>query len=274
MSTSDNFYKDDLYQYYNIVQNSHLTYIKSTLIWTLRDFFSKSAYFHYSVDNYGFPLITDHTNLPPGADLPSGYGSRPDLSPTETLTTRLFIGEAYSQKVIFYPAIIVKNAGSKYVPLSATRNSGTVQYEHIIYEDGYGNQTNISRPSTFVTAGSWEGNYSIDVITRSQTSRDSLVSLIAMCFTEVNFDSLVDIGVIIKPITIGSPNETEDRNDKLFRQTLNLEIRSEWRREIPISTLIDAVVFSVEFANLEVPDPIIAQNLTIKTEVNLDDVFE
>ena len=248
-----------------------LVYPKEVIIATLRDFFSQDSYYHYSKDQWGFANTTDHTDLAPGADLPYGAGAHPELNEDSILSTRLFIGENYRKDVIFYPAILIKSGGSRYVPISINREKGAVQYEDVIFEDGYGNQTVVSRPKTFITAGAWEGSIIIDVMTRSLRSRDDLIELIAMCFTEIHFDSLYDVGVLIKPLSIGSPSETDDRNDKLFRQSITLDIRTEWRREIPIGNLIDAIMFSVEFAYLDNPNAPVAANLTINTEVNVSD---
>ena len=66
-------------------------------------------------------------------------------------------------------------------------------------------------------------------MSRSLRARDDLVELIGMCFTEVHFETLHQIGIIVKPISVSGTSETDDRNDKLFRQTLTLDIRTEWR---------------------------------------------
>jgi len=249
-----------------------ILYPKEVIIATLRDFFSHDSLYHYSKDQWGFANTTDHTDLLPGADLPYGPGSHPEFG-SNPLSTRLFIGENYRKNGIFYPAILVKSGGSRSVPISINRNKGSVQWENILFQDGYGNEKIVHRPKSFVTAGAWEGSIVIDVITRSLKSRDELIELIAMCFTEIHFDSLYDVGVIVKPISIGSPTETDDRNDKLFRQSLTLDIRTEWRREIPVASVIDAIVFSVEFGNLSSPNPVIAPNLTINTDVNILDTI-
>jgi hypothetical protein len=261
MSTN-NFFKTDLFKLHNIIQASMLVYPKEIIIATLRDFFSKDSYYHYSKDQWGFANTVDHTDLVPGAGL------------NDNLTTRVFIGENYRYEGIYYPAILVKSGGSRYVPISINRDQGSVQYENIIFEDGYGNQTNVSRPLSFVTAGAWEGSIIIDVMTRSLRSRDDLVELIGMCFTEVTFDTLYDIGLIIKPITISGVSETDDRNDKLFRQTLTLDIRTEWRREIPIGNIIDSILFTMTFQDLSKPNGSpVAANLTINTEISLTDLL-
>ena len=188
----------------------------------------------------------------------------------DNTTTRLFIGENFRYDGIYYPAILVKNGSSKYVPISFNRDKGTVKYDSILYKDGYGNQKIISRPKSFVTSGAWEGDVSIDIVTRSLRARDDLVELVAMYFTEIAFDTLYEIGIIAKPISISGPSESEDRNDKLFKQSLNISIRTEWSREIPISSIIDTITFAVDFVDLN-NSATAGKNLTINTLTSILD---
>jgi hypothetical protein len=269
--SSNNFSKSDLFGLHHIIQSSMVVYPKEIIIATLRDFFSKDSYYHYSKDQWGFANTTDHTDLPPGADLPTNFNS--NGAAQEGLSTRLFIGENYRYDGIYYPAVLVKSGGSRSVPISINRDKGGVQYDNIVFEDGYGNQTVVNRPVSFYTAGAWEGSINIDIMTRSLRSRDDLAELIGMCFTEVTFDTLYDVGLIIKPLQIGAPTETYDRNDKLFRQTLTLDIRTEWRREIPVGNLIDVILFTVNFQDLSRPESPVAANLTINTETSLTDIL-
>lgn len=257
---SNNFFKSDLYSLHNIIQASMMVYPKEMIIYTLRDFFSKDSYYHYSKDAWGFPNTIDHTDLEPGAGI------------NNDLTTRVYIGENYRYDKIYYPAILVKSGGMRYVPISINRNQGTIQYENIIYTDGYGNNTVIKRPKTLVTAGAWEGSIVIDVFSRSLRSRDDLVELVGMCFTELYYEELRKIGIVVKPLSIGSPTELDDRNDKLFRQSITLDIRTEWRREIPVENLVDSILFTIMFENLSnsIDDP--APNLTIRTELINEDL--
>lgn len=266
---ANNFFKSDLMRLNHIVQASMLVYPKEVIIATLRDFFSHDSTYHYSKNQWGFANTTDHTDLPLGADVPTIFNKYGANEPG--LSTRLFIGENYRYDGIYYPAVLVKTNGSRYVPVSINRNQDTVQYEDVIYEDGYGNQTVISRPKCFVTAGAWEGSIVIDVLTRSLRSRDDIVENIAMCFTEIYFDTLYDIGIIVKPLSISAPSESEDRNDKLFKQSITLDIRTEWRREIPISNTIDSILFSVTFGDLNTDN--IAPNLTINTDILFVDIL-
>lgn len=272
MSTN-NFFTSDLYRIHNIVQSSMLNYPKEIIIATLRDFFSKDSYYHFSKDQWGFANTTDHTDLPPGADLPYGPGANPDLNPSSLLSTRVFIGENYRYDGIHYPAILVKSGSSKYNPLSINREKGGIQYEEILFEDGYGNKTLIRRPAYFITAGIWDTSINIDIMTRSLRARDDLAELIGICLTDITFESLVDVGIVVKPISIGAPSESDDRNDKLFRQTISCDIRTEWRREIPVGNLIDSIFFAVTFQNLESPNSPSPQNLNIYTDVSVTDLL-
>ncbi len=265
MSSNDVF-KSDLYGLYNLIQASMLVYPKEMIIDLLRNWFDEDSYYHYSKDQWGFPNTTDHTDLPPGADIPSPNDN-------SLLSTRLYIGENYRFDGIYYPAILVKSGGMRYVPISINREKGSVKYEDVIYEDGYGNYSTIKRPQSFVTAGVWEGSIIIDIITRSLRSRDDLAQLVGMFFTEVTPETLYDVGIIVKPPQIGAPSESDDRSDKLYRLSMTLDIRTEWRREIPVGNLIDAIFFTVDFQDLQNIDAPVANNLTINSEISITDML-
>jgi hypothetical protein len=269
---TNNFNRDNLNHLHNMVQSSMIVYPKEIILSTLRDYFSQSDFYHYSKDQWGFPNTTDHTDLPPGADLPVGsYGST--ASSNELLSTRLFIGENYKHNGIYYPAVLVKNGGTKYVPISINREKGGVQYEDLIYEDGNGNHTIIHSPAYFFTAGVWEGQIVIDILSRSLRARDDLAELIGTCFTEIYVDSLYDIGILVKPLNISSPSESDDRTAKLFKQSITLDIRTEWRRQIPINNIIDTIFFTATFEDLSRPEEPISPNITINTEISMLDML-
>src|ERR1017187_9720355 len=105
-----NFTKTDLYNLHNYVQQTMISFPKELFIETLRAFFKDDSYYRYQADQYGFPKVPDHTNMPADAGLENN------------LTTRLFIGEPYRQDMIFYPSLLVRNGGSKSVPLSMSRD--------------------------------------------------------------------------------------------------------------------------------------------------------
>jgi hypothetical protein len=256
MSTN-NFARSDLQNLYHYVQYSALVYPKEMIIAVLRDFFSRDSYYHFTLDEYGFAKTVDHTDLPLNAGI------------YDNATTRVFIGENYRYDGIHYPAILVKANGAKYVPLSANREAGAPLYDPMVYEDGYGNQTTIYTPRALLFAGVWEGSITIDILTRSLRSRDDLAELVGICFADTMFDTLRVAGIVVKPPNIGSPSESEDRNDKLFQQNITFDIRTEWRREIPVKNIIDSILFTADLVYLEDKNHVTDPNFAIETKLTL-----
>ena len=250
-------YKTDLFNIFNVVQNTQLAYPKELMIDVLRDIFSQDTYYHYVRDEWGFPYSPDHTNLPSDAGI------------QDDLTTRLYIGEAFKLDVIYYPAILVRSGGSRYVPLSLNRNKEVILYEPVMVTDGYGNTKTFVTPTHFVLAGVWEGSLNLDVMTRGLKARDDLVEIISLICSDLRHDEFIRAGLMITSVSAGAPSETEDRNEKLYKQTITLDVRSEWRRQIPVESLVDAINICVDFGNLSGNTPVIAPNITVQTNVNL-----
>lgn len=256
MGTANTF-NTDLYSLNSYVQNTMISHPKSLFIEALRDFFSQDSYYHYQRDAWGFPLTPDHT------DLPTTSGLEDDS------TTRLFIGEAYRKDIIYYPALLVKHGGARSVPISMNRETGSVQWGATKVVDGYGNERIFSTPSHFIQAGAWQGSIAVDIKTKSLRARDELAELVSILFVNQRFDEMKNSGVVILGTNISSPTETEDRNDKIYVVTVNFDIRTEWRRHIPIETVIDAINFCIDFGQITSTGQNVAPNLTINTTVEL-----
>ncbi len=253
--------RTDLYNLYNVIQNTQLNFPKELAISILRDTFSQDSYYRFARDDYGFPKTIDLTDVPQDA----GFQN--------TTTTRLFIGEALRWDVIFYPAIIVKAGPSNYVPISLSRERETVQNEAIIVVDPQGNQRTYTIPKAFLFAGIWEGSLTLDIMARDILTRDDLVSICNLLFADLRYEEMLRAGVVIKKVSAGSPSETDDRQgqDKLYRQSITLDIRTEWRREIPISSVIDAINICVDIGRLDTSPYQLAPNLTITSSIDLID---
>jgi len=260
--TTNNTLHSDLYSLYNIVQGSMILWPKELVIQQLRDFFSKDSMYHFATDHFGFPETPDHTNLPQTA----GY--------TDNLTTRLYINSANRYDVVYYPALIIRHGGATSVPISFNRERANVQWDNLVYEDGYGNIATIPTPSHFIFAGSWEGTITIEVIARDPRTRDDLIELVSLLFTQIACDDMEKNGVGIKPsgVSASAPNETIDRTDTLFKQMVTLQYRSEWRRHIPVRNIIDTINTSIEFGRVDDSTPV-AANLTINVQQTLTDII-
>jgi hypothetical protein len=264
-----NVFRSDLNSIHNIIQNSMIVYPKEIILATLKDFFSEDSYYHFVKDAWGFTQTPDHTDLP----LDAGY-KIPNTTTLDTSTTRLFIGENYRFDTIFYPAILVKHGGSKYVPVSINRDTGKVQWSERLFIDGYGQEYIVRNPEHFVFSGAWEGSIQIDIKSRSLRARDDLVELVGIYFTQIGYELLRRSGVIVKPIAVGAPNETEDRNDKLFGQTITLDIRTEWQVNAPILNVLEVINFIMEFGRVGEPSYPTDPNFTINTVDRLVDLID
>lgn len=258
------FALSDLNTIHDVVQNNFLSFPKEITIAVLREEFSKDDYFHYVKDAWGFANVPDLTDLPQDAGL------------NDDATTRVYIGEYNRYDKIYYPAIIVKTGAFNSVPISINREKGTVQNEFRNVVDGYGNVlTQIVTPKHFIFAGVWEGQINIEVLARGIQERDELTQFVALIFRDIRWEEMMKSGVAIKPrVSISAGSESEDRNDKLYRNTVTLDIRFEWRRHIPVSSVVDAINLCVDFGNLAQDPPILAPNISIRTTVELLDAFQ
>lgn len=256
-------HRTDLYNIYDVVQNTQLAYPKELIISILRDEFSRDSYYHFAADEYGFPLTPDHTDLPLGAGV------------EDDSTTRIFIGEAYRFDIVYYPAILVRAGGSTYVPISINRNKETIKYAATRVIDGYGNETVFSTPTHFVLAGVWEGPINVDIMARDILTRDNLVSICNLIFADIRFEELRRAGILIKKVSASGFSEADDRQqDKLYKASITLDIRSEWRREIPIDSVVDAIRICVEFGRVDVTPPVVAPNLQVNSYLQLIDQID
>lgn len=259
-----NIVRTDLYQIYNVVQNTLMSYPKELIIGMLREEFSKDSYYKYTCDEWGYPKVPDHTDLPLGA----GYN--------DDSTTRIFIGEAFRFDAIYYPAVLVKMTSAKSVPIGFNRNKEVVEYEKQLVIDGYGNEKEYFIPKYIDLAGAWEGTISIDIISRDSFDRDNLVGVIMLLFTDIRFESLRKAGILVKSgqPSMGGISESEDRQqDKLYKATISVDIRTEWRRLIPIDGVIERINICVDFGvigSMDVTDP----NLMINQTISILDQIE
>jgi len=256
-----NTWRSDLSVLHNITQNTLASQPKEIFIESLREFFSEDSYYHYVRDEWGFPKTPDLTNHP----IEAGYN--------DDATTRIFIGEPYRTDVIYYPAILVRPAGARFVPISFNNEEGSVQWTAQRFVDGYGNESVIHTPSSFIKAGAWEGTITIDIEAKSPQARDDLTNLISIHFIELRRAQLQRSGVFVKGVSQGATSEGEDRNDKLFKCTITCDIRSEWRREIPINNVVDMINICVDFGNLSERPHVLAPNIRAVTAVELIDAL-
>lgn len=250
--------KTDLYSLYNYVQNTGQAYCKGTIIESLREFFANDSYYRYVRDQWGFPKVVSQEGLALDAGLND-----------TTSTTRLFIGEAYRDNMVHYPSILIRPGGYRSVPIAFSRDKFTVEWSNILYTDGYGNETYIRTPKYYCQDGAWEGTINVEINSLSEVARDELIDLCMLFFTDTGWEDLHNSGIVIKNASNSGPSEVDDRNKKLFKQTISLEVRTEWLRKIPINSTLDAINICVEIGDIDKPAPVFAPNLQINTSITL-----
>jgi hypothetical protein len=251
-------YNTELYDIYYVVQNTMLRYPKDLIIASLKDFFGQDSKYHFVSDSWGYSKTVDLTDVPADAGL------------YDELTTRVFIGENNRYDIIQYPAILVKAGSFRYVPISLNRNLYYVENNITEFTDGYQRRF-LPTPDKFVMAGAWEGSLNIEIQSRAVQEADDLAELVAIYLVDINWSNLSRAGVSIKPdVSIGAATETEDRNDKLHHRIITINIRGEWRREIPISNFVELITFCVEFGDTTTDN--YAPNIEVHTELELENV--
>lgn len=252
----------DLYDIYNVVQNTMLRYPVDTTIASLKEYFAKDAKYHYVADQWGFAKVKDHT------------GTKPTDGLFDNLITRIFIGEHNKLEVIQYPSLLVKADGFKSVPISLNMDTFQVQNRQVALETDSGYRKFLIIPDCYVMNGAWDGTLTIEVLAEDPRTRDDLTELVAIFIQNLNWNSFYRAGIAINPtsINISGTSDSENRNSKIFKRTVSFNVRGEWRREVPISNLIKSITFCVDFgaitndANYE----IIAPNLEINSELSLE----
>ena len=234
----------DIYQLYDIIKQGGIMMGRNLLIDTLREAYSADREFHYVSDKFGYPKT------------PSQLGLDPDAGTTDDLTTRIFIGSTHRDDISFYPALTVRPTNISYFPISFNRNRGTIRYGFQKLTDGYGNSEIIQVPVATIFTGAWDQSFEIKVSSRSLEDVTSLADGVMVILQEVYNDDLLRNGLFIKKVSAGGQSE-ENRGeaDPVYHIAISVETYSEWRREIPISNLIERIqlCFSFDISPLDVP---------------------
>lgn len=248
-----NFFSDQ-----NIIQNVSIVQPKNLLIDTLRRYFSRDNYYTYRVDDYGFPLVRDLT----------------DLTVDSELTTKILISDIFRHELKFYPAIMIKNNGGQYVPISFNQD-GVIKYRKDILDLGNGRNKIISTPTHKVYAGAWDMNFEVQIYSESHAELEEITEIVQMILQYTAFNELRANGLLIKTLSISGESSEQDGNDYLFSHTISISTRSEWRVEIPVENIIERIVFYFDVErhpNLWQTDIDDVQNLKYSDIVEISDM--
>lgn len=226
----------DIYHLDHIVRHTGIVHGRNILIDTLREIFARDSNYRYITDIFGFPKTPDHTGL----DIDAGL--------VDQTTTRLFIGTTYRYEISYLPAITVRQTNSQYRPVSFNQNKLNIQYELQRMEDGYGNVSFLKVPSRYLFAGAWEQSFELKVLSHSQEDTAAIADVVMVSLQNTYRDIMERNGLFVKRVSAsGEQSEQSGNNDPVFSISLSVDTYSEWRREIPISNLVDRIQLCFHF---------------------------
>jgi len=218
----------DLFDIEHFVKQVAVSQGKNLLIDSLREHFRKDTFYRYGTDAFGFPLTPDLTDLPP------------DIG--ETRTTRLFIGDIYRMDKRYLPSITVRQSGGSYYAISFNQNE-TTKYRIDLVLDGYGGRSLLKVPTHKVFVGGWNQTFQVTVAAESIPDREELADIVSSYLIGVTRIPTQEAGLFIKNVSFGGESEEDWANEKVYLQNINVETFSEWRREVPVSGLIETINF-------------------------------
>lgn len=234
MSTSHRVYSD-LFELADFVRQTATAQGKNLLIDSLRENFRQDTIYRYGTDAFGFPLTPDLTDLPP------------ELG--ETRTTRIFIGDIFRYDKRYLPSITVRQTSGRYYAVSFNQE-GTTRYRVDLVTDGYGHRSLVKVPTHKVFAGGWDQTFEVLVAAESTLDREELSDIVSSYLIGVARQPLQDAGLFVRTVSYGGEREEDWANDKIYMQPITVETFSEWRREIPLDSIVETINFCFEFGIL------------------------
>lgn len=228
----------DIFNLECIVEQAGMVYTKNIVIDVLRDVFSQDRQYAYKSDVFGFPLTPSLLDKDPSAGL------------DDTETTRIFIGSSYRYDIKFNPSVIVRNTGSRYSPVSFNQDYLGVVNRIELLTDGYGNQSQIYVPAYHVRVGAWDQTLSVRIIAESEIDREEIADIVQVTLMGTRRQDLQNAGVFVKTLSHSGETETPYANDFLYIVDINLEVRTEWRVQIPISDVCERIGLCLSFGTL------------------------
>lgn len=246
----------DIFDLENVVQQTGIVMGKNLIIDYLRDIFAQDREYKYVSDVFGFPKTPSHLGLDPAAGL------------DDEETTRIFIGSTYRYDIKFNPSIIVKNTGSRYVPISFNQNLlGVINRKEVI-TDGYGNSSTILTPAYHTLVGAWDQTFEVKVVAENEMDREEIADIIQATLMGTRRLELQNSGLFIRNMSTGGEAEEKYANDYLYMVSITLDTRSEWKVHIPINDVIERIGLCLTFKTIggEAADA-----LTINEQITMAD---
>lgn len=248
----------DIFNLENVVQQTGIVHGKNILIDTIRDIFARDREYKYVADVFGFPKTPSHLGLDPSAGL------------DDNETTRIFIGSTYRYDIKFNPSIIIKNTGSKYVPISFNQNLLGIIHRKEILTDGYGNSSTIYTPAYHTLVGAWDQTLEVKIIAENEVDREEIADIVQVSLMGTRRLDLQHAGLFIKSISTSGESEEKYSNGYIYMMSINIDARSEWKVHIPISNTMERIGVCLTFNTI---GGTAADGLTINEQITLADTI-
>lgn len=246
----------DIYTLDKIVRHTGIVHGRTLIIDHLKDCFARDREYRYLTDKFGYTKAPKHKDLVPDAGI------------VDDSTTRIEICAFHKYAASYLPVVSVRQTSSAYKPISFNQNKYTVDYEIQRIEDGYGNVDFVKVPSKYIFAGAWDQSYEIKITSDSQEDTAAIADLVMISLQATYRDSLERNGLFIKDISSSGENtESVNGNDPVYTCSITANAYAEWRREIPISSLLDRIniCFTFDVSDKDIP----ANALSIKTTIEV-----
>ena len=244
MATSHQVYSN-FYSRNDIIKHVALIQGKNLLIDALRELFRNDSVYTYRQDEFGFPLVPDHTGLPnEEAGLQLDDQGNP-IDPSK-LSTKILITSTYRDDVKFYPVITVKQTSIKDHPISFNQNAVQIHYRKEFIRDGYGNQIEIRTPTHYAFDDGWDQTFEVKIVAEDLADRDEIADIVKVGLWHLKRQELKSAGLFIKSISGGGETEEESVkhvNKWLYTYALTINTYSEWSHQVPIRDIVERINF-------------------------------
>ena len=103
-------------------------------------------------------------------------------------------------------AIIIKNTGSRYIPISFNQNLLGVEYRRERIVDGYGNETLTDIPAYSTIVGAWDQTFEAKIVAESELDREEIADIVEGVLMGSRRIELQNNGLFIKSIKSSPSN--------------------------------------------------------------------
>lgn len=207
-----------------LIETTHIDALKTCIIDRLREAFKVDPEYTY---------IEDET----------GSGG-PELDPGRN-QTQIVITDVYTYDVKFLPAITVRVNSSNTHHVSFNQNGSPLGLDTFTdITAGYSvdphtgelqrDELGRPKPLFFEYAGAWDSIISLEISAEDTLTREELASRVSILMIHVLRDQLYENGIFVKTVNVSGESEEPYANDYIYRQSISLDVYSEWTHRIPV----------------------------------------